>query len=109
MGFFIAFLVLLMAFSNSVRDSSTIVATVVSSRVLSPKKVFLICSLFEFAGVLFFGSAVAATVGRKIFDVTSGQPADIVSILVSSLLASMIWGLVSWRLAWPTSNGQAFF
>lgn len=109
MGFFIAILVLLMAFSNSVRDSSTIVATVVSSRVLSPKKVFLFCALFEFAGVLLFGSAVAATVGGKLFDVADNRPADVVAILTSSLLAAMIWGLVSWRRAWPTSNNQALF
>ncbi len=109
MGVFIAILVLLMAFSNCVRDSSTIVASVVSSRVLSPKKVFFICSLFEFAGVLLFGSAVAATVGRKIFDVTASRPEDVIAILISAFLASMIWGLVSWRNAWPTSNNQALF
>jgi PiT family inorganic phosphate transporter len=109
MGVFIAILVLLMAFSNCVRDSSTIVATVVSSRVLSPKKVFLICSLFEFAGVLLFGSAVAATIGRKIFDMGSSKPDDVTAILVSALIASMIWGLISWRQAWPTSNNQSLF
>jgi PiT family inorganic phosphate transporter len=109
MGVFIAILVLLMAFSNCVRDSSTIVATVVSARVLSPKKVFLVCSFFEFAGVLLFGSAVAATVGQKIFDVSSSRPADVTAILVSALIASMIWGLISWRQAWPTSNNQSLF
>jgi PiT family inorganic phosphate transporter len=109
MGIFIAILVLLMAFSNCVRDSSTIVATVVSSRVLSPKTVFFICALFEFAGVLFFGSAVAATIGRKLFDISAIRPEDITAILISALLSSRIWGLISWQRAWPASNNQSLF
>jgi len=109
MGVFTAILVLLMAFSNSVRDSSTIVATVISSRVLSPKKTFFLCSLFEFAGVLLFGSAIVATVGRNLFDLNSTRPEDVTAILISALLSSMIWGIFSWRRAWPASNSQSLF
>lgn len=101
---------LLFAFSNGFRDSSTIVATVVSTRALSPGAAFLLCSVAQMAGALFFGSAVAATIGKGIFGPVLQESARDISItLGSALIATLLWGGLSWWQAWPTSSNQALF
>jgi PiT family inorganic phosphate transporter len=99
---------LVFIFSNGFRDSSTIVATVVSTRVLSPTFAFLLCALFEFFGSFFIGSSVAATVrGTVLGPSFSAGQADLVLVLECSLIAAIGWGILSWWRAWPTSNNQA--
>ncbi|OVE77128.1 hypothetical protein BVX98_03440 [bacterium F11] len=104
----IAGLALLYAFSNGFRDSSTIVATVVSTRALSPRKAFLLCALFEFLGALLIGSAVIMTIGKNLFQFPSQYGHNQILVLVGSgLSAAILWGGISWWRAWPTSNNQA--
>lgn len=108
--YLIAGLAMAFAFSNGFRDSSTIVATVVSTRALSPTTAFLLCALFEFIGAFLVGSAVVTTIGSQFF-----QPAlaatryEIVLVLGSALLSAVAWGAVGWWRAWPVSNNQALF
>jgi len=99
---------LLFAFSNGFRDSSTIVATVVSTRVLTPGSAFLLCAVFEFIGAFLLGSAVVMTIGVRMFgSVHPGTPNDYLFVIGAALMAAIIWGGVSWWKAWPTSNNQA--
>jgi len=109
-GFWIlpALLVVAFGFSNGYRDSSTVVATVVSTGALSPAFAFGLCALFEFFGALLVGSAITATMTGVVTG-TGGAPvqAEVVMILSSALLAAFGWGIVSWWRAWPTSNSQA--
>jgi inorganic phosphate transporter, PiT family len=108
-GFIVA-LALLFAFSNGFRDSSTIVATVVSTRALTPTMAFLFCALFEFSGAFFVGSAVAVTISRRMFGTLFMEPhAQIVLVLGSAVSAAVIWGIISWWRAWPTSNNHSLF
>lgn len=106
--FFPLLLGLLFLFSNGFRDSSTIVATVVSTRVLSPTGAFVLCALFEFLGAFFIGSAVAQTVRGTVLN-TSSTPSsdDIILVIGSGLVSAIGWGILSWWRAWPTSNNQA--
>ena len=101
-------LALAFAFSNGFRDSSTIVATVVSTRVLSPSQAFLLCGIFEFIGAVFVGSAVISTIASGIFGPAAGLKGNELGVLLSAaLIAALLWGVVSWWRAWPTSNNQA--
>lgn len=99
---------LLFAFSNGFRDSSTIVATVVSTGTLSPSTAFGLCGLFEFLGALLIGSAImtrmAAVIGAS---VSNASQASVAAVLSCALLAALIWGFTSWWRAWPISNSQA--
>jgi len=95
-------------FSNGFRDSSTIVATIVSTRILTPNIAFLLCSLFEFIGALFLGSAVATTIGRGLFaQELQAARADVFLVLTVALGAAIGWGILSWWRVWPTSNSHA--
>lgn len=101
-------LALLFAFSNGFRDSSTIVATVISTRALGPTKTFLFSALFEFLGALLFGSAVALTLGRELMDPSHVKSYQEMSLILSSALVSaLIWGIVGWWRGWPISNNHA--
>lgn len=99
---------LLFAFSNGYRDASSIVATVVSTRTLTPNAAFLLSAVFEFIGALLIGSAVASTVSARVIG-DGWQPthADILATSIVALGSAGVWGFISWWNAWPTSNGHA--
>ncbi|MCG3205233.1 MAG: hypothetical protein KCHDKBKB_01952 [Elusimicrobia bacterium] len=106
--FALVFLGLAFSFSNGFRDSSSIVATIVSTRTLTPNTAFVLSAFFEFGGALFLGSAVASTIGSRV-TASSWQPAphEILLTSVIALCAAGMWGLISYWRAWPTSNGHA--
>lgn len=103
----IAALALAFAFSNGFRDSSTVVATVVSTRALSPSAAFGLCAIFEFGGALLIGSAVVARIGRGLLANGAATPEETAAVLIAALIAAIGWGLVGWWRAWPISNNQA--
>jgi PiT family inorganic phosphate transporter len=94
-------------FSNGFRDSSTIVATVVSTGALSPGAAFGVCATFEFLGAFLVGHAITVTMGRVIAGHGAPTPDQVGLILVAALAAALVWGTISWWRAWPTSNSQA--
>lgn len=99
---------LLFTFARGFQDSSTNVATVVSTRTLSPGYAFALCALFEFCGAMFLGSSVAVTVAHGLFgDVVSRGNGDILAVLSVAFFSALAWGLISWWRALPTSNTHA--
>jgi len=94
---------LLFDFLNGLHDSSNIVATMISSRALSPQKALGITAVAEFAGPFLFGVAVATTIGSEVVD-----PAAISSAVIVAALASAIaWNLLTWYFGWPSSTSHA--
>jgi len=90
-------------FLNGLHDSSNIVATMISSRALSPQKALGITAIAEFAGPFLFGVAVATTIGSEVVD-----PAAISSAVIIAALASAIsWNLITWYFGWPSSTSHA--
>jgi inorganic phosphate transporter, PiT family len=100
-------LALAFGFSNAFRDTSTIAASVVSTRALTPATAFGLCALFEFLGASFLGSRVARTVTQEVMGNPAPLPADVLVVLASGVAAAFAWGVVSWWRAWPTSNSQS--
>ena len=90
-------------FLNGLHDSSNNVATMISSRALSPQKALGITAVAEFAGPFLFGVAVATTIGSEVVD-----PAAISSAVIIAALASAIsWNLLTWYFGWPSSTSHA--
>jgi PiT family inorganic phosphate transporter len=90
-------------FLNGLHDSSNIVATMISSRALSPQKALGITAAAEFAGPFLFGVAVATTIGSEVVD-----PAAISSeVILAALCSAIAWNLVTWYLGWPSSTSHA--
>jgi PiT family inorganic phosphate transporter len=90
-------------FLNGMHDSSNIVATMISSRALSPQKALGMTAAAEFAGPFLFGVAVATTIGSEVVD-----PAAISSaVIIAALVGAITWNLVTWYFGWPSSTSHA--
>jgi PiT family inorganic phosphate transporter len=96
-------LALIFNFLNGVHDSSNIVATIISSRSLSPRLALGLTAVAEFCGPFIFGVAVAKTIGSEI---VSSEHITM-SILIAALSGSIIWNIITWYLGYPSSSSHA--
>jgi PiT family inorganic phosphate transporter len=94
---------LIFDFLNGLHDASNIVATVISSRALSPQKALAITAAAEFAGPFLFGVAVATTIGSEVADpsVLSAP------VIIAALCSAILWNLLTWYFGWPSSTSHA--
>lgn len=95
-------LALLFDFVNGLHDSANSIATVVSTRVLSPRVAVVWAAFFNFVAFLLFESTVANNIAH-------GVSASVVSLTVvgSGLVGALVWDLVTWWLALPSSSSHA--
>lgn len=89
-------------FINGFHDTANAIATVVGTRVLSPGRAVAMAGVLNFVGAL-SGTAVATTVGRGIVPPHVAMPA----LIISSLLAAIVWNLMTWYLGLPSSSSHA--
>src|SRR4051812_44401140 len=95
-------LALVFDYINGMHDSANAIATVVSTRVLSPRNALILAAILNFGGA-FLSTAVAKTIGKGIVDpllVTHG-------IVAASLLAAILWNLLTWFYGIPSSSSHA--
>lgn len=98
----VVFLAIIFDFVNGFHDTANSIATVVSTRVLSPRAAVLMAAFFNFLGA-FISTAVAKTIGSGIVN-----PADTTQIVViSALTGAIIWNLLTWYLGIPSSSSHA--
>jgi PiT family inorganic phosphate transporter len=90
---------------NGFHDAANSIATVVSTRVLSPRIAVLWAAAFNFAAMSLFAPRVANTIAQLV-DVTPGEPAFVLVVL-AGLLGAVIWDLLTWVWALPTSSSHA--
>src|SRR5713226_2589752 len=88
---------------NGFHDAANSIATVVSTRVLSPGKAVIWAAFFNFVAAFTFGTAVAKTVGAGMIDI------NIVTFAVvfGGLCGAIIWDLITWIFGLPTSSSHA--
>jgi PiT family inorganic phosphate transporter len=90
-------------FLNGFHDSSNIVATMISSRAVSPRFALGMTAVAEFAGPFLFGVAVATTIGSEVVD-----PAAISSaVIIAALCSAIVWNLFTWYFGFPSSTSHA--
>ena len=90
-------------FLNGLHDAANSIATIVSTRVLSPRWAVAWAAFFNFIAFLFFGQHVASTVGKGIIS------ADIVSdaVIFGALGGAITWNVVTWLVGIPSSSSHA--
>ncbi len=88
---------------NGFHDAANSIATVVSTRVLSPGKAVLWAAFFNFAAAAVFGTAVAKTVGSGMIDISVVTT----SVILAGLLGAIVWDLITWYYGLPTSSSHA--
>lgn len=96
-------LALVFDFLNGIHDSSNVVATMISSRAISPRFALGMTALANFIGPFIFGVAVANTIGHEIV------AAETIStqVLVAALISAILWNLLTWYLGFPSSSSHA--
>ena len=96
-------LALLFDFLNGFHDAANSIATVVSTRVLTPGIAVIWAAVFNFIAVYTMGLAVAATIGKGIV-----TPESINNhVILSALVGAIAWNLLTWWLGLPTSSSHA--
>ena len=88
---------------NGFHDAANSIATVVSTRVLSPGKAVIWAAFFNFVAAFTFGTAVANTVGAGMIDIHVVT----FSVIFAGLLGAIIWDLITWYYGLPTSSSHA--
>jgi PiT family inorganic phosphate transporter len=99
----IILIALIFDFLNGFHDASNIVATMISSRAMSPRSALLISAAAHFVGPFLFGVAVATTIGYDVVDPEAITSAAIIAALASAIL----WNLFTWYFGWPSSTSHA--
>jgi inorganic phosphate transporter, PiT family len=94
---------LLFDFLNGLHDAANSIATVVSTRVLSPQLAVVWAAFFNFIAFLFFSHAVASTIGKDIIDPQIVTPA----VIFAALMGAIIWNVLTWLLGIPSSSSHA--
>jgi PiT family inorganic phosphate transporter len=99
----IVFIALAFDFINGFHDAANSIATVVSTRVLSPGKAVLWAAFFNFVAAFGFGTAVARTIGKGLIDISIVDPV----VIVAGLVGAITWDLITWWGGLPTSSSHA--
>src|SRR3569832_1200929 len=99
-------LALVFDYINGFHDAANSIATVVSTRVLSPGLAVIWAAFFNFVAFAVFGTRVAKSIGDGVrMDLSS---ADLrLYVLLAALLGAIVWNLITWYLGLPTSSSHA--
>ncbi|PYV87463.1 MAG: anion permease, partial [Acidobacteria bacterium] len=90
-------------FLNGFHDAANSIATVVSTRVLSPKLAVVWAAFFNFVAAFFLGTAVAKTIGHGMIEVSAITQ----YVVISGLMGAIAWDLLTWWWGLPTSSSHA--
>jgi PiT family inorganic phosphate transporter len=94
---------LIFDFTNGMHDAANSVATIVSTRVLSPKQAVVWAAFFNFAAFFIFGTTVAKTIGNGMIKIDTVTP----TVIFAALLGAISWNLITWYLGLPSSSSHA--
>src|SRR5258708_27958616 len=88
---------------NGFHDAANSIATVVSTRVLSPGQAVVWAAFFNFVAAFGFGTAVAKTIGSGMVDIRIVTS----SVIFAGLFGAILWDLITWYVGLPTSSSHA--
>jgi PiT family inorganic phosphate transporter len=90
-------------FINGFHDAANSIATVVSTRVLSPGWAVVWAAFFNFVAAFVFGTAVASTIGKGMIDISLVT----FGVVFAGLTGAIVWDLITWYFGLPTSSSHA--
>ena len=90
-------------FLNGFHDAANSIATVVSTRVLSPQQAVLWAAFFNFVAAFVLGTAVAKTIGKGMIDLSVVTE----EVILAGLLGAIFWNLFTWYYGLPVSSSHA--
>jgi inorganic phosphate transporter, PiT family len=90
-------------FINGFHDAANSIATVVSTRVLSPRAAVAWAAFWNFVAAFTFGTAVARTIGKGMIDLSIVDA----NVILGGLIGAITWNIITWPLGLPTSSSHA--
>ena len=96
-------LALFFDYLNGFHDAANSIATIVSTRVLSPKYAVMWAAFFNFVAFLFFGLHVAGTIGKGIIDINIVDS----NVIFATLVGACVWNIATWYFGLPSSSSHA--
>jgi len=99
----IVLIALVFDFTNGMHDAANSIATIVSTKVLSPRQAVIWAAFFNFIAFLIFGTGVAETIGKGLIDIHVVTP----KVIFAGLLGAIAWNLITWYLGLPSSSSHS--
>ena len=103
-------LALFFDYTNGFHDAANVVATIIATGALSPRKALFMAAICEFIGPFLFGTAVAQTIGKGIIDISAFDPNQTglsISLVIAALIGAIAWNLITWAWGLPSSSSHA--
>ena len=100
--FVVVFAAILFEYSNGFHDAANAIATVVSTKVLTPRQAIIMAAIFNLTGAL-LGGAVASTIGKGLVDTNVVTMATV----LAALIAAFAWNMTTWWVGLPSSSSHA--
>ena len=100
--FFVVLAAIIFEYSNGFHDAANAIATVVSTRVLTPRKAIAMAAFFNLTGAL-LGGAVASTIGKGLVDTNVVT----MSTVLCAVIAAFAWNIATWWFGLPSSSSHA--
>jgi PiT family inorganic phosphate transporter len=98
---------LLFDVANGWHDAANSIATVVSTRVLSPGVAVIWAAFFNFVAFAIFGTRVAQTIGGDLVDIERIAEQWRLWVLLCGLIGAIVWDVITWYFGLPTSSSHA--
>ncbi len=99
----IIFIALIFDFLNGFHDSANSIATIVSTRVLTPRKAVMWAAAFNLIAAFFFDVHVAKTLGKGLVELQAVNE----YVIMSGLIGAIVWNIITWYFGLPTSSSHA--
>src|ERR1044072_260737 len=93
---------LVFEYINGFHDAANAIATVISTRVLTPRQAITMAAFFNLTGAL-MGTAVASTIGKGIV----GLKVVTMGAILCALIGAIVWNIITWLLGLPSSSSHA--
>ncbi len=103
-------LALFFDYSNGFHDAANVVATIIATGAMGPRKALGMAALAHFIGPFLFGTAVAQTIGKNIIDISTLDTSVLhlsISLIVAALVGAIAWNLITWFWGLPSSSSHA--
>jgi PiT family inorganic phosphate transporter len=100
---FVIFLALVFDYTNGMHDAANSISTIVSTRVLSPRKAVIWAAFFNFVAFLLFGTTVASTIGKGMIDIKSVTT----TVILAGIGGAIVWNMITWYFGLPSSSSHA--
>lgn len=106
----VVILALFFDYTNGFHDAANVVATIIATGAMTPRKALVMAAICEFIGPFLFGTAVAQTIGKGIIDISAfdARAMDVsIILIIAALIGAISWNLITWFFGIPSSSSHA--